>query len=178
MVCCEGGFPQLILCVKKRKERVSHTDETGLIPNHGWTPAPVKPVQGRTSENSRKSILKSTSMSGVLIMFLPQPESPKRCLTHTRTHTHAYTPHLPIAEQRNTHGRTVSLNLYHGCHYCFMYKCRNKKGSVQGLPCGSQELRLCPPNGGDLDSMPGQGTRSHMLLLTPGTAKQMNKYLK
>ena len=136
------------------------------IPNHGWTPAPVTPVQEepvRTAE----SILESTAVPGAPIMFLPQPESPRRCLTHT----HAHSPQLPITEQRNTHGRTVSWSLYHGCHYCFVYKCRNKKGSVQGLPCGSQQLRHCLPNAGGLGSMPGQGIRSHMLQLTPGTAK-------
>ena len=43
-----------------------------------------------------------------------------------------------------------------------------------------QWLRLCPPNAGGPDSIPGQGTRSHMLQplirvlmlqLRPGTAK-------
>ena len=35
-----------------------------------------------------------------------------------------------------------------------------------------QRLRLCAPNGGGLGSIPGQGTRSHMLQLRPGAAKK------
>ena len=44
-----------------------------------------------------------------------------------------------------------------------------------------QWLRLCIPNAGDPGSIPGQGTRSHMLQLRvpmlqlrPGTAKLIN----
>ena len=165
MVCCESGFPCLILCVKKRKERASCTDETDEIPNHGQTPAPVKPVQGRASENSR--IHPRIHCHARYTDHVPASAS----LPDAVSHTHAHTPHLPITEQRDTQGRTVSWSLYCGRHYCFMYKCRNKKGSVQGLPCGSQQLRLCPSNAGGLGSIRGQGIRSHMLQFTPGTAK-------
>ena len=41
-----------------------------------------------------------------------------------------------------------------------------------------QWLRLCTPNAGDPGSIPGQGTRSHMLQLRPGTAKLINIFLK
>ena len=101
MVCCEGGFPRLILCVKKRKERASRTDETDEIPNHRWTPAPVKPVQEepvRTAE----SILESTAVPGALIMFLPQPESPRRYLSHTHAHMHTHTLHISPSPSRET----------------------------------------------------------------------------
>ena len=37
-----------------------------------------------------------------------------------------------------------------------------------------QWLRLCTPNAGDPGSILGQGTRSHMLQLRPGTAKLIN----
>ena len=36
---------------------------------------------------------------------------------------------------------------------------KGKKGPSQGV----QWLRLCTPNAGGLGSIPGQGTRSHML---------------
>ena len=38
-----------------------------------------------------------------------------------------------------------------------------------------QWLRLCAPNTGGLSSIPGQGTRPHMLKLRPGVAKYINK---
>ena len=40
-----------------------------------------------------------------------------------------------------------------------------------GTSLVAQWLRLCPPNAGGLGSIPGWGTRSHMLQLGPGTAK-------
>ena len=39
---------------------------------------------------------------------------------------------------------------------------------TQGLPC---PLRFCAPNAGSLGSIPGQGTRSHMLQRRPGAVK-------
>ena len=38
-----------------------------------------------------------------------------------------------------------------------------------------QRLRLCTPNAGGRDSIPGQGTRSHMLRLKPSAAKKPDK---
>ena len=35
-------------------------------------------------------------------------------------------------------------------------------------------LRLCTPNGGDPGLVPGQGTRSHIPQLRPGTTKEIN----
>ena len=42
---------------------------------------------------------------------------------------------------------------------------KGKKGPSQGV----QWLRLCTPNAGGLGSIPGQGTRSHMLQLNTVT---------
>ena len=44
------------------------------------------------------------------------------------------------------------------------YKVRHKNRS-SGTGLMVQRLRLCAPNAGGLGSIPGQGTRSHMLQL-------------
>ena len=41
-----------------------------------------------------------------------------------------------------------------------------------------QWLRLSTPSEGDQDSIPGLGTRSHMLQLRPNAAKLINGFLK
>ena len=46
------------------------------------------------------------------------------------------------------------------------------KLSIQRDSLVVQWLRLHAPNAGPLGSIPGQGTRSHMLQLRPGTAKK------
>ena len=55
------------------------------------------------------------------------------------------------------------------------------KAAITGISLVVQWLRLCTPNAGDPGSIPGQGTRSHMLQLKmedptwsqsqPGTAQ-------
>ena len=53
---------------------------------------------------------------------------------------------------------------------------RYQQGMVRlGTSLVVQWLRLRAPHAGSPDSIPGQGTRSHMLQLRPGTAKQVNK---
>ena len=42
---------------------------------------------------------------------------------------------------------------------------------IPGTSLVVQWLRLCTPKAGGLDSIPGQGTRFHMLQLRPGAAK-------
>ena len=41
-----------------------------------------------------------------------------------------------------------------------------------------ERLRVCAPNAGGLGSIPGQGTRSHMLQPTPCTAKIHKNFVK
>ena len=45
-----------------------------------------------------------------------------------------------------------------------------------GISLVVQWLRLHAPNAGSPGLIPGQGTRSHMLQLRSGAAKQINKY--
>ena len=55
--------------------------------------------------------------------------------------------------------------------------CFGKKGKVewvQGTSLVIQWGRLYAPNVGDLGSIPGQGSRSHMIQLRPSTAKINN----
>ena len=47
-----------------------------------------------------------------------------------------------------------------------------------GTPLVVQWLRLRAPKAGGLGSMSGQGTSSHMPLLSPGTAKKKKKKKK
>ena len=42
---------------------------------------------------------------------------------------------------------------------------------IKGTLLVVQWLRLCAPNSGGLGSIPGQGTRSHMLQLRPSAAR-------
>ena len=45
---------------------------------------------------------------------------------------------------------------------------------IQELP-GGPVAKTQDPNAGELGSMPGQGTRSHMLQLSPSAAKKIKK---
>ena len=46
-----------------------------------------------------------------------------------------------------------------------------------GTSLAVQWLRVCTPNAGDLGSIPGQGTRSHIPQLRPGVAKDTSIYV-
>ena len=48
------------------------------------------------------------------------------------------------------------------------------KFSIQGTSLVVQWLRLCTPKAEGLGLIPGQGTRSHIAQLRPGTNKEMN----
>ena len=50
-------------------------------------------------------------------------------------------------------------------------------GKKKGTSLVAQWLRVRTPNAGGLGSIPGQGTRSHMLQLRPSAAKKVNKYI-
>ena len=51
------------------------------------------------------------------------------------------------------------------------------KGEQEGPSLVVQHLRVCASNAGGLGSIPGRGTRPHMLQLRPATSK-LNKSIK
>ena len=65
-----------------------------------------------------------------------------------------------------------------GCH-CLLWKCSTvaaQKRFVDWTSLVVQWLRLWAPSAGSLDSVSDQGTKTHVLQLKPGAAKQINKY--
>lgn len=114
------------------------------------TPAPVKPAQGRAIVRTAESI----RIHCHAWYTDHAPASASLLTLSLVTHTHIPPPSPPSQSRETLTEGTVSgvcmwaLTLFQGTKW-------NKKGSVQAS-CGSQQLRLCPPNVWGLGSIPGQ----------------------